>query len=189
MNRILLHMMVSLDGFFEGPDGSLEWHMVDEELHQYFNDEMTHAGAFVGGRLNYQLMEEFWPTADEGDDVPPVMAEFAGIWRRVPKVVYSTTLTTVGPNATLLRDVDPDDVRRLRDEAGGDLYVGGAILGRRFLEVNLIDELRLYVNPLVLGQGRRLFEESSQRIDLRLLETRPFTNGVVLLRYGLQPAS
>jgi dihydrofolate reductase len=185
VNRILLHMMVSLDGFFEGPEGSLEWHMVDEELHQYFNDEMRDAGAFLGGRLNYELMEAFWPTADLGDDAPPTMAEFAGIWRRVPKVVYSTTLDSVGDNATLVRDVDADEVRRLRDEVSGDLYVGGAILGRSFLDLRLIDELRLYVNPLVLGEGRRLFEKGRSRLDLELLETRAFSNGVVLLRYSV----
>jgi dihydrofolate reductase len=185
VNRILLHMMVSLDGFFEGPDRSLDWHMVDAELHQYFNDEMRDAGAFLGGRLNYELMESFWPSADEGDDVPPVMAEFAEIWRRVPKVVYSTTLDTVGDNATLVREVDPVAVRQVRDQASGDLYVGGAILGRHFLEQGLIDEFRLYVNPVVIGEGRRLFEEGAHRRDLQLLESRPFTNGVVLLRYAV----
>ena len=184
MNRILLHMMVSLDGYFEGPDRSLEWHMVDEELHQYFNDEMRDAGAFLGGRLNYELMEDFWPTADEGDDVPARMAEFAGIWRRVPKVVYSTTLASVGDNATLVREVDPEAVRRLRDEASGDLYVGGAILGRAFLDLDLIDELRLYVNPVLIGEGRRLFEDGTRPMEFDLLETRAFTNGVVLLRYA-----
>lgn len=185
MNRILLHMMVSLDGFFEGPDHALDWHMVDEELHQYFNDEMRDAGAFLGGRLNYALMESFWPTADEGDDVEPTMAEFAGIWRRVPKVVYSTTLTAVGDNATLVREVDPVAVQQLRDDASGDLYVGGAILGRHFLELGLIDELRIYVNPVVIGGGRRLFEVGTPRQELELLETRRFTNGVVLLRYSV----
>ena len=183
MNRILLHMMVSLDGFFEGPDRSLEWHMVDEESHQSFNDEMRDAGAFIGGRLNYELMESFWPTADQGEDVPPTIAEFAGIWRRVPKVVYSRTLDSVGDNATLLREVDPDEVRRMRDEATGDLYVGGAILGRTFLDLNLIDELRLYVNPLVIGGGRRLFDEGTRPRAFELLDTRAFANGVVLLRY------
>ena len=185
MNRILLHTMVSLDGFFEGPDRSLEWHMVDEELHQYFNDEMRDAGAFLGGRLNYELMESFWPTADEGDEVPPTIAEFAGIWRRVSKVVYSTTLDTVGDNATLVREVDPVAVRQVRDQASGDLYVGGAILGRTFLEQGLIDELRIYVNPVMIGEGRRLFEDGMQRQDLQLLQARAFTNGVVLLRYSL----
>jgi dihydrofolate reductase len=186
VNRILLHMMVSLDGFFEGPDRSLEWHRVDEELHQYFNDEMRDAGAFLGGRLNYELMDAFWPTADEGADVPTTIAEFAAIWRRVPKVVYSTTLDSVGDNATLVREVDPGAVRRLRDEVSGDLYVGGAILGRSFLELNLVDELRLYVNPAVIGAGRRLFEEGTPPLDLELLQTRTFTNGVVLLRYGMR---
>ncbi len=184
MNTIVTHMMLSLDGFFEGPDGSLDWHMVDDELHQYFNDTMRGAGAFLGGRLNYQLMEGFWPHADEGDDVEPTMAEFAGIWRRVPKVVYSTTLQSVGPNATLVREVVPEEVRALRDAADGDLFVGGAILGQSFLDLGLIDEMRIYVNPVLLGAGRRPFD-ISERTSLTLLESRAFTNGVVLLRYAV----
>ena len=185
MNKIVTHMMVSLDGYFEGPGGSLEWHMVDEELHQYFNDSMRDSGAFVGGRLNYQLMEAFWPTADEEEDVPPTMAEFAGIWRRVPKVVYSTTLEAAGDNATLYREIDVEQVRRLRDEATGDLFVGGAILGQAFLDLALIDEMRIFVNPLVLGSGRRPFGESGRTVPLTLVESRPFTNGVVMLRYAV----
>jgi dihydrofolate reductase len=99
--------------------------------------------------------------------------------------VYSTTLDSVGENATLVREVDPAAVRDLHSAAAGDLYVGGAILGRSFLERGLIDELRLYVNPVVLGDGRLLFERGTPPMDLRLLETRRFTNGVVLLRYSV----
>ncbi|MBK3589935.1 dihydrofolate reductase family protein, partial [Streptomyces sp. MBT57] len=108
MNKIVSSISVSLDGFFEGPDRDIEWHSVDDEVHQHFNDVLRTAGAFVEGRVTYQLMEEFWPTADQDPDSAGPMAEFAGIWREMPKYVYSRTLESVGPGATLLREVDRD---------------------------------------------------------------------------------
>ena len=100
-------MSVSLDGFFEGPDRELDWQIVDEELHAHFNEWLARAGAFLDGRVTYELMAGFWPTADQDPDASPVMAEFAGIWREMPKIVFSRTLESVAWNATLAREVDP----------------------------------------------------------------------------------
>ena len=80
MRKIVVHMMLSLDGHFEGPEHDLSWHLVDEELHAHFNERLATMSAFVEGRVTYQLMEAFWPTADENLDYPPTMREFAGIW-------------------------------------------------------------------------------------------------------------
>ncbi|MFI8201122.1 dihydrofolate reductase family protein [Streptomyces sp. NPDC085942] len=183
MNRIVTSISLSLDGFFEGPDQDIDWHTVDEELHQHFNDHLRTMGAFVEGRVTYELMEEFWPTADEDPENEGPMAEFAGIWREMPKFVFSRTLDGVGPNATLLHEVDPEQVRGLRDAASGDLVVGGAGLLESFRRHDLIDEYRIYVHPLILGRGRPFFRDTEERRMLRLLETRTFGNGVVLLRY------
>src|SRR3712207_7583565 len=98
MRRIVLHLMVSLDGYFEGPDADISWHRVDDELHSYFNGVLAESSAFLEGRVTYELMEEFWPTADQDPDAPAPMVEFAGIWRGMPKVVYSRTLDAVGPD-------------------------------------------------------------------------------------------
>jgi dihydrofolate reductase len=112
-----------------------------------------------------------------------VEADFAGIWRDTPKVVYSRTLRTVGPNATVERDVVPEEVRALAARSDGDLIVGGAVLSARFLELGLIDEFRIYVHPVVVGAGRRLFGEGAPLTGLRLVGTHTFGNGVVLLHH------
>ncbi|MET1022352.1 MAG: dihydrofolate reductase family protein [Arthrobacter sp.] len=92
MRNVVLMMQQSLDGFIEGPDRDLSWHRVDEELHSHFNEVLRSMGAFLDGRVTYELMAEFWPTADQHPSSPASMIEFAGIWRDMPKVVYSRTL-------------------------------------------------------------------------------------------------
>lgn len=188
MRRIVVVSSISVDGFFEGPDRGLEWNLVDEEVHQHFNDFLGEMSAFLEGRVTYELMEEYWPTADQDPDVSPTMAEFAGIWRQMPKVVYSRTLERVGPNATLVRDVVPEEVRALKARPGGDMVLGGPNLTAAFEQHGLVDEYRLYVHPVVLGRGHPLFPPSDDRIHLRLIETRRFGNGVVMLRYERPPA-
>jgi dihydrofolate reductase len=185
MRKIVVHMMLSLDGYFEGPDHDLSWHLVDEELHAHFNEQLATMGAFLEGRVSYQLMEAFWPTADQNPDSPPTMREFARIWRAVPKIVFSRTLQEVGPNASLRARVDPDEINALKQQPGGDMTLGGVNLVETFRGLGLIDEYRLYVNPVVIGRGRRLFETADKPTDLELVENRRFDNGVVLLRYAV----
>jgi dihydrofolate reductase len=183
MGAIVLHSGVSLDGFFEGADADISWHRVDAELHQHMNDVLRPAAAFLEGRVTYQLMESVWPAMDGEPGVAPQEAEFAGIWRDTPKVVYSRTLQEVGPNATLVHDVEPEQVRELAARSAGDLVVGGAVLSARFLELGLVDEFRIYVHPVVVGVGRRLFADGTPLLDLQLRSTQVFGNGVVLLHH------
>lgn len=173
-------LSVSIDGFIAGPDGDLSWHLVDDELHREFNRQLAPMSAFLEGRVVYEMMNEFWPTADSEPDCPPPMAEFAQIWRDMPKLVYSRTLQSADPTVTIVRDVVPDEVRALKDQPGGDLSLGGADLAAAFQRHGLVDEYRLYVNPIALGAGKPLFAD---RIELQLAESRPFDNGVVLQRY------
>ncbi|TDD93455.1 dihydrofolate reductase family protein [Actinomadura rubrisoli] len=187
MRKIILSMSVSLDGFFEGPDREIDWHVVDDELHGHFNEWLKGMSAFLEGRVTYELMEEFWPAADTDPASTAPMVEFAGIWRDMPKIVYSRTLEQVGPNATIVRDVVVEDVLALKAQPGGDMVVGGADLAATFMRHGLIDEYRVYVHPVVIGRGRALFPESDGRLGLRLTESRTFGNGVVLLRY--EPAT
>jgi dihydrofolate reductase len=184
VGRVVLHSGISLDGFIEGPDADISWHRVDAELLQHMNDVLRPAAAFLEGRVTYRLMEDHWPTADADRAAAPETAEFAGIWRDTPKVVYSRTLESVGPNATLVRDVVPDEVRALAARSDGELVVGGAVLSARFLELGLVDELRVYVHPVVVGRGRRLFGDDGPTVDLRLVRTHTFGNGVVLLHHA-----
>src|SRR5215212_12260036 len=149
MGKIVVNMSVSADGFFEGPGGDISWALVDEEVHQHFNDVLGGMSYFVEGRVVYQMMEAFWPTADQLPDSSDSMREFSRIWRETPKVVYSRTLEAVGPNATLFREVVPDEVRQLSAQATGDLSLGGADLAAAFQRHGLIDEYWVYVHPVV----------------------------------------
>jgi dihydrofolate reductase len=184
MGAVVVSLSVSLDGFFAGPDGELDWHRVDEEVHQHFNDTLAPAAVFLDGRVMHELMAAYWPTADADPTASAPEREFAGIWRDKPKVVYSRTLESADWNTTIAREVDPDAVRRLAASVDGELVLGGAQLAAEFRRHDLIDEYRVYVHPVVLGRGRPLFPPADSPTGLRLLGTRTFGNGVVLLHYG-----
>jgi dihydrofolate reductase len=183
MRKIVLTMSVSLDGYFEGPHHEIDWHLVDDELHTHFNDELKTMGGFLSGRVTYELMAAFWRDADADAANTGPVAEVAGIWRDMPKIVYSRTLQHAEWNTTITREIVVADVLALKAAPGGDLALGGADVAATFMEHDLIDEYRIYVHPVLLGQGRHLFRSSEAVRDLTLLETRAFGNGVVLLRY------
>ncbi len=111
------------------------------------------------------------------------MVEFAGIWRDMPKIVYSRTLERADWNTTIVRDVVVEEIMALKAQPGGDLSLGGADLTAAFMQHDLIDEYRIYVHPILIGRGKPLFPASDAKINLQLAETRTFGNGVVLLRY------
>jgi dihydrofolate reductase len=183
MRKVVLMMSVSLDGFIEGPNREIGWHQVDDELHSHFNEVLSTMGAFLSGRVTYELMAGFWPTADEDPTNPPVMVEFSRIWRDTPKIVYSTSLDQAQWNTTVVRDVVADEVNALKAEPGGDLALGGSDLLASFMRLGLVDEYRVYVHPVLIGVGKPLFQGSAATVNLDLVETRRFGNGVVLLRY------
>ena len=183
MRKIVFMMSVSLDGFFEGPDRELDWQLVDVELHQHFNEWLGTAGAFLDGRITHELMAGYWPTADQDPAASAPAIGFARIWRDMPKIVFSRTLEHADWNTTIARELDPGEIQRLKALPGGDLVIGGADLAAAFRAHDLIDEYRIYVHPVLLGRGRPLFQPSDAMVRLRLAETRPFGNGVVLLRY------
>ncbi len=182
MRKIILMMSLSLDGFMEGPNRELDWQMVDDGLHRHFNEELAAMGGFLDGRVTYELMAGFWPAADEDPSASGPVIEFARIWRDMPKIVFSRTLERADWNTTIVREVVAEEVMQLKAQPGGDLVLGGADLAATFMRLDLIDEYRLYIHPVVIGQGKPLFPPDV-RITLRLAETRTFGNGVVLLRY------
>jgi len=183
MRKVILFVQISLDGFFEGPKKELDWNMVDDELHAHILEVLRPMGAFLSGRVAYELMAGYWPTADADPAATPFVKEFAPIWRDMSKVVYSKTLTSAGWNTTIARDVVRDEVEELKRRSRGDLVVGGGKLGAAFMAQDLIDEYRIYVHPSRIGEGNHLFPPSQDKVPLRLAETRTFGNGVVLLRY------
>jgi dihydrofolate reductase len=175
---------VSLDGFMEGPNRDIDWHLVDDELHTHMNEELGAMSAFLSGRVVHEMMAAFWPTADQDPAAPRPMAEFAAIWREMPKFVYSRTLDEQQDwNTTVLREVDPEQIRRLKEQPGGDMVVSAGDLANELMRLGLVDEVRLYVNPVVIGAGKPMFAPGA-RAEFELLGTRTFGNGVVQLRYG-----
>ena len=184
MRKIMLMSSVSLDGFFEGPDRDISWHLVNEELLRYLNEQFRAMGAFMYGRVTYELMADIWPTADRNADLPPPLVEFARIWRDMPKFLFSRTLTQAGWNTTVIHDVVPEQIAELKTQPGGDIVLSGVNLASTFMRHGLIDEYQILIHPVVLGQGRPLFEVPDVRMNLKLEGTRTFGNGVVSLRYS-----
>ena len=185
MGRVVYSMQVSLDGYIEGPNRELDWHIVDEELLSYVNSQQRRVGAYLWGRRVYEHMAAYWPTAVRDPAAPSFVLDYADIWKNTPKIVFSRTLKHVEHNARLVREVTPETVASLKAEFG-DLSVGGPDLAASFMRRGLIDEYGLFVQPIILGRGAPFFPPLDRPIQLRLLETRRFTSGVVYLRY--QPA-
>jgi dihydrofolate reductase len=157
--------------------------LVDEELHSFFNDEAREMSAFLYGRRLYQVMVDYWPTAETDPSATPAMLEFARLWKDKPKIVFSRTLERVDWNSRLVRDDAAEEVVRLKAQPGFDMDVGGATTAATLMRFGLIDEYRLFVHPVILGSGTPFFPPLEDRIGLRLLETRTFGSGVVYLRY------
>lgn len=147
------------------------------------NEWLGKAGLLLEGRVTFELMAGFWPTADDDPSASPTIVEFARIWRDMPKVVYSRTLDHADWNATVVREVVPADVVALKAQPGGDLVLGGSHVAAEFARRDLIDEYRLYVHPIAIGRGTRALQPFEEQLPLRLIETRTFGNEVVLLRY------
>ncbi|WP_236700340.1 dihydrofolate reductase family protein [Allosalinactinospora lopnorensis] len=156
MRKIVLFMSVSLDWFIEGPDRRIDWHLVDDELHSHFNEQLGAMGAFLQGRVAYELMARVWPTADTDPSSAGSMVEFARIWREMPKIVFSRTLERADWNTTIMRDVVAEEIMALKARPGGDLVLDGADLAAAFMRHDLVDEYRLYVHPVLIGQGKPL---------------------------------
>jgi dihydrofolate reductase len=179
---VIYSIGVSLDGFIAGPDGDIGWSAPDEELHRFHNRQTRELGAHLCGRRLYEMMV-YWETADADPAAGEVEVEFARLWQALPKIVFSTTLESVEGNARLVRDGIAQEVAALKEQPGGDLAVGGAGLAASCMELDLIDEYRMFVSPVVLGGGTPYFPAAQRRMDLELLETRTFGSRVVYLRY------
>jgi dihydrofolate reductase len=183
MGKLVYSMNVSLDGYVETPDHSLEWAHVDEELHAWFNDQARETAVSFYGRRMYDLMTAYWPTAGSEPSATPVERDFARIWSETPRVVFSSTLERVEWNSRLARGDVGDELARLRDEFDGDIDVGGATLAAEFIRRGLVDEYRPVVHPVVLGAGTPFLPKLDTPLRLRLKETRRFASGAMYLGY------
>jgi dihydrofolate reductase len=181
MRKIIMFNLITLDGFFAGPNGDIDWHNVDEEFNDFAIAQLNAADGLIFGRVTYQLMESYWPTPAALNDDPIVAAKMNAL----PKFVFSRTLDRVGWNNTkLIKGNVAQEIPKLKEQAGKDLFLfGSADLASSLTPLGLIDEYRIMVAPVVLGSGKPLFKDVKDRLHLKLVNTRPFRIGNVLLYY------
>jgi dihydrofolate reductase len=183
MRSVTYSMGVSLDGYIVGPDGNFGWTMPDEEVFRLVTDEIRQVGVQLMGRALYETML-YWETADQDPSLDGSQLEWAAIWKPLPKVVFSTTLSAVQGNARLASGGLAEEIERLRAEpAEGDIAIGGATLAAEAAALGLIDEYRARVYPVLVGGGIPFFAQCGRRVDLELVENRTFSSRVVYLRY------
>jgi dihydrofolate reductase len=181
MRNVVLSMQVSLDGFIARANGELDWHLVDREFNEYARDLLDSFDTLVFGRVTYQLMASYWPTAITND---PVEARIAERLNTLPKVVFSRTLQKVEwKNSRLATGGVAEEIRKMKEQPGKDIGIGGTSLVAVLAPLGLIDDYRILVVPVVLGSGKSLFKDIKKSISLKLRETRTFGSGLVLLAY------
>jgi dihydrofolate reductase len=183
MGKLTYGMNVSVDGYIAAEGDDLGWSVPDEELHQFWNDRTGENAVSLYGRKLYELMSAYWPTADEAPDVTPIAAEYARLWRAMPKVVFSSTLESVSWNSRLERGDVVEVATKLKAETDGMLEVAGASLAAPLVRAGLVDEFLLVVIPCAVGGGKPFFPTLNKWVKLELVENRTFSTGAVLLRY------
>ena len=183
MAKLIYTAITSLDGYVADESGSWDWSFPDEEVHAFVNDLERPVGTYLYGRRMYETMV-YWESPPELNAQPSIVQDFAGIWQRADKLVYSKTLQTVWSAKTLIeREFDPEAIRQLKAKAGADLSVGGAALAAQAIKAGLVDEYQLFLVPVVVGGGKRSLPGNDVRVNLELLDQRRFRNGTVYLHY------
>lgn len=175
MRKVILSMMVSVDGYTESQDPAENWHNWDEEMSAYMMNFMETVDTFIYGRKSYEDMIAYWPQLSD---------EFANVMNETPKLVFSRTLDSVEWNSRLIKEDGVNEIRRLKQQDGKDMVLfAGADLAETFIKNNLIDEYRLIVNPIVLTGRKPLFKNIEEPMDLGLKDSISFDCGNVILIY------
>ena len=183
MRSVTYSMGVSLDGYIVGPDDEIAAPPPDEEVWRLVTDEIRAVGVHLMGRRLYETML-YWETADQDPSLDDAELEWAALWKPLPKVVFSTTLSSVQGNARLASGGLAEEIERLRAEPGeGDIAIGGATLAAEAAALGLIDEYRARVYPVLVGGGIPYFPQGGRRVDLELVEARTLSSRIVYLRY------
>jgi dihydrofolate reductase len=187
MAKLTYTAITSVDGYIEDREGKFDWAAPDEEVHAFVNDLVRVAGTHLYGRRMYETMV-YWEDPPDLASEPPSVRDFAEIWQAADKVVYSRTLQQVASAKTRIeREFDPEAVRRLKATAGAEITVGGPELAAQAVEAGLVDELHLFLVPVVVGGGKRALPGSGVRVGFELLDERRFGNGTVYLHYRVRP--
>ena len=186
MAKLIYSALTSVDGYVADEDGNFDWAKPSEEVHVFVNDLERPVGTYLFGRRMYEVMA-YWETADTVADQPPVVRDYAKIWQTAEKIVYSRTLAEVSSARTRIeREFDLEAVRQLKATADRDIGVGGPDLAAQAFEAGLIDEIHLFLAPVVVGGGKPSLPDKV-RLELELLDERRFANGVVHLHYRTRP--
>jgi len=184
MRRIIVSNYLTIDGFFAGPNGEIDWFVWDEETAEYSKELLGSIDTILFGRVTYELMASYWPVATPPTEDPVIIEAM----NHLPKIVFSRTLEKVEwNNARLVKENIAEEVSKMKRQPGKDMVIyGSGSIVSTLTQLGLIDEYRLFVNPIVLGSGKPLFKGLKERLKLKLLSTKTFQCGVVLLHYGLE---
>lgn len=180
-------MHISLDGFVAGPNGEMNWIKVDEELFDYIGKRISKIDTALYGRVTYEMMESYWPTAGDEPDASKHDIEHSTWYKKAHKLVLSETMKGESlPNTTIISDHLPDRINEIRQQAGSEILLfGSPTATHALIQQDLIDGYWLFVNPVVLGQGIPLFTAIKSKIKLNLLNTQRFNSGVTELNYNI----
>ena len=191
MRKVILSNLVTLDGFFAGPNGEIDWFIVDEEFNQYAIDLLSKVDALLFGRVTYQLMADYWPAAATNPSTSKSDLEIADKMNNLPKIVFSKTLQEVKwNNSRLVKENIAEEISKMKQQPGKDMVIfGSGSIVSTFMQLGLIDEYRIIVNPIVLGNGNPLFKGINGKQNLKLLNTKVFDSGIVILFYEPAQAS
>lgn len=184
MRKVIFSIPITLDGFIEGPNRELDWVIADDDLHDFYTTLLRNAGIILYGRITYELMASYWPTACNDPHATDGMLNFANALNPLPKVVFSKTLQDVGWNTTVIKSVIPEEINKMKSESGGDIILGGgASLAQTFIQNGLVDEIQLMVQPVVIGAGKALFKGVDGGMKLNFKWSQTFRSGAVALCY------
>jgi dihydrofolate reductase len=181
MRKIIVSNMVTVDGYFAGLDGEIDWHVVDKEFNEYAAQMLDSVDTLLFGKVTYDLMAGFWPTKNAIAE-PSVIAKSMN---SLAKIVFSKTLKKADwENTTVINEINPEEIKKLKQQEGKDMVIlGSGTIVDQFTNFALIDEYRLIVNPIILGKGKPLFKDINHKIKLKLLKIKTFSSGNVLLYY------
>jgi dihydrofolate reductase len=183
MRKVIFSIPITLDGFIEGPHQELDWVIADDELHDFYSDLLNTSDLILYGRVTYELMANYWPTATDDPTISMGMLRFANTLNPMKKIVFSKTLRNAGWN-TQVDKFNPDEIMKMKTRPGGDILLGGgASIAKLFIEYGLIDEYQLVVQPVAIGEGTSLFGGIKDMHKLEYLWYRPFQSGAVALCY------
>jgi dihydrofolate reductase len=186
MRKVTYSLGMSLDGYVMGPDGSFDWGAPDEEVFRFCIDEIRGVDVHLMGRRLYETML-YWENAEEQKSFDEAELEWTALWNPLPKVVFSTTLSDVRGNARLASTGLQEEIERLRAEPGeGSIAIGGANLAHQAAELDLIDEYRARVFPVLVGGGTPFFAQHGRRVELERVEARTFASGVSFVHYRVK---